>query len=94
MRIIKTPVRSPVANAYAERVVQTIRRDCLDWLLIRGPRHLEHVLAAYGEHCNGHRPHRGLGLAPPDRMPPERAGPLERRDLLGGLIHENHRAAA
>ena len=94
VRVIRTPVRTPVANAYAERLVQTIRRDCLDWFLIRGPRHLEHVLAAYVDHYNGHRPHRGLGLAPPDRTPPERAGPLERRDLLGGLIHEYHRTAA
>ena len=94
VRVIRTPVRTPVANAYAERVVQTLRRDCLDWLLVRGRRHLEHVLAVYVEHSNSHRPHRGLHLAPPDRTPPERAGPLGRRDLLGGLIHQYHRATA
>jgi hypothetical protein len=94
VRIITTPVRTPVANAYAERVVQTIRRDCLDWLLIRGRRHLEHALGVYAQHYNAHRPHRAHGLSPPDQTPPERDGPLERRDLLGGLIHEYHRAAA
>ena len=94
MQVIRTPVRTPVANAYAERVVQTMRRDCLDWLLVRGRRHLEHVLGVYTAHYNAHRPHRGLHLAPPDRTPPERAGPLERRDLLGGLIHEYHRTSA
>ena len=94
MRIIKTPPRTPVANAYAERVVQTIRRDCLDWLLIRSRRHLEHALRVYTRHDNAHRPHRACGLTPPEWTPPERAGPLERRDLLGGLVHEYHRAAA
>ena len=79
-RVMRTPVRTPVANAYAERVVQTMRRDCLDWLVVRGRRHLEHILDVYAEHDNSHRPHRGLGLAPPAQTPPERAGPLERRD--------------
>ena len=94
VRIIKTPVRTPVANAYAERVVQTLRRDCLDSILIGGRRHLEHALRVYAEHYNTHRRRRAHGLSPPDRTPPERAGPIERRDLLGGLIHQYHRAAA
>jgi putative transposase len=94
VRVVKTPVRAPIANAYAERVVQTIRRECLDWILILGQRHLEHILDAYEAHYNNHRPHRGLGLAPPLQTPPQRAGPIHRRDLVGGLIHEYHRAAA
>jgi hypothetical protein len=57
-----------------------------------GRRHLERVMRAYVRHCNEHRPHRALGLLPPDRSTsvPSAALPLrvERRDLLGGLIHE------
>ena len=65
IRIIRTPVRAPRANAFAERFVGTVRRECLDRMLILGRRHLEHVLAEYVVHYNGHRPHRVLGqLAP------------------------------
>jgi putative transposase len=93
VRVILTPVRTPVANAHAERVVGTIRRDCLDWLLVVGTRHLQHVLHAYARHYNEHRPHRSRNLSPPQPSPPERIGTIERRDLLGGAIHEYHRAA-
>lgn len=96
-KVIRTPVRAPNANAYAERWVRTVRADCLDHLLIVGRRHLERVLRVYVRHYNQHRPHRALGLAPPDRSTPaEQAGlPVlaERRDLLGGLIHEYQAAA-
>ncbi|HEX9235721.1 MAG TPA: hypothetical protein VF972_05540 [Actinomycetota bacterium] len=73
--------------------------ECLDWMLIFGRRHLEHVLAVYVEHYQRGRPHRGLGLATP--IGPRgradtayRVGAVRRRDLLGGLIHEYSRAAA
>ncbi len=92
VRVIRTPVRAPNANAYAERWVRTVRADCLDHLLIVGRRHLERVLAVYVRHYNAHRPHRALGLAPPDRSAPVSAAALplhtRRHDLLGGLIHE------
>jgi transposase InsO family protein len=98
--IIKTPIHAPKANAYAERFVGTTRRECLDWLLITGQRHLEHVLRLYVDHYNAHRPHRSLGLTPPQPSEPAlrlaRASPLnhvKRPDRLGGLIHE-YRAAA
>jgi putative transposase len=77
----------------------TVRRECLDWTLIFGGRHLERVLRVYVDHYNGHRSHRVLGLAPPDRgRPPLRlATPavhaVKRRDRLGGLIHEYSAAA-
>jgi putative transposase len=92
-RVIRTPVRAPNANAFAERWVGTVRRECLDHLLIVGPRHLGRVLDAYVEHYNTHRPHRSLGLVSPQPRalrPGRAASPtgVERRDVLGGLIHE------
>jgi putative transposase len=65
IRIVKTPMRAPQANAIAERLVRTVRGECLDWLLILNRRHLERVLRVYVEHCNTQRPHRALNLQPP-----------------------------
>ena len=92
IQVLRTPVRAPRANAYAERWVGTVRREVLDRMLIVGCRQLRSVLAEYVEHYNGHRPHRALGQAPP--LEPSRAvvlappGRVVRRDRLGGLIHE------
>src|SRR5712692_8271266 len=97
IKVIHTPIRAPQANAYAERFVRTVRAECLDWLLIVGRRHLERVLRSYTAHYNNERPHRGLALLPPessDAAGRPAAGAIERRDRLGGLIHEYHRAAA
>jgi hypothetical protein len=66
--VIRTPYRSPKANAYAERWVGTVRRECLDWLLIRGANYLEQVLAELAMHYNAARPHRGLQLRTPIPM--------------------------
>jgi putative transposase len=60
IRVIKAPVRAPKARAHAERWVGTVRRECLDRLLILGRRHLEHVVREYALHYNTHRPHRSL----------------------------------
>ena len=65
IRVIKAPVRAPLARAHAERWVGTLRRECLDRLLIVGRRHLERVVASYTSHYNEHRPHRPLGQRPP-----------------------------
>jgi len=96
VRIIKTPVRAPKANAFAERWVRTARRECLDHILILGRRHLERVLREFAAHYNGNRPHRGLELAVPE--PPTAGlrgdGTVSRRDRFGGLIHEYYREAA
>jgi transposase InsO family protein len=94
IRTILTPVRTPVANAYAERFVRTIRRECLDWILIRNERHLAHLVREYLEHYNRERPHRGLRLRPPDPPPQLGTGPIQRLDRLGGLIHHYERTAA
>jgi putative transposase len=100
MQVIRTPFRAPNANAHAERVIETIRAECLDWTLILGRRHLDRTLRTYAEHYNRGRPHRALGLASPlaeaSITVPVLVSPhdVRRRDLLGGLIHEYHGAAA
>jgi transposase InsO family protein len=96
--IVKTPVRAPKANAIAERFVGTVRRECLDWLLILNRRHLEHVLHDYVDRYNSHRPHRSLDLVPPAEIDRQRpfascSRDVQRRDRLGGLIHEYSYAA-
>jgi hypothetical protein len=73
--------RCPNANAFAERWVRTVRRECLDHLLIVGRVHLARVLGAFVEDCNTHRPHRCLGLLPPE----PRSTPPKTRDLC----HDN-----
>jgi len=99
IRIIRTPVRAPRANAFAERLVGTIRRECLDRMLIFDRRHLERVLAEYVVHYNEHRPHRGLdqlaplALAPPPPISNPEPAQLQRRDTVFGLIHEYRLAA-
>jgi putative transposase len=101
IKVIRTPVRAPKANAHMERWVGSVRRECLDRLLILGRRQLEHVLRVYVKHYNGGRPHRALDLKAPDsriRSPiatvvRPHALQVNRRDLLGGLIHEYELAA-
>ena len=92
---ITTPVRSPRANAYAERFVRTIRTECLDQLLIFSRSHLDAVVSEYLHHYNGARPHRSLDLDQP--IPPPAmsttSGAISRRDVLGGIIHEYDIAA-
>jgi len=95
-RVIKTPVRSPRANSYAERFVGTLRRECLDHVLILSEQHLRKVLAEYARHYNTHRPHQGLQQTPPLRQPGypvDISAQIERRRVLSGLISEYRRAA-
>jgi putative transposase len=92
--IIRTPVRAPRANAIAERFVGTVRRECLDRMLILGRGHLLAVLEEFVDHYNAHRPHRALDqMAPcssalPQRATGHRLGGIERAERLGALIHE------
>jgi transposase InsO family protein len=97
--IVKIPSRAPKANAYAERWVRTVRTECLDWTLIWNRQHLHQVLTRYLVHYNTARPHRSLDLGVPVPEPAATVttlptgGRVERVDVLGGLIHEYHRAA-
>jgi putative transposase len=99
--VIRTPIRAPNANAHAERWVGSIRRECLDRLLIFSRQQLERVLRTYIGHYNERRPHRALDLLAPNpiTLPVARGDPVasaaavRRRDLLGGLIHEYEAAA-
>ena len=97
VRIIKTPVRAPRANAIAERWIASARRECLDRILITGERHVRLALGEYIDHYNSHRPHRALQQSPPAGRPhppaPDTNVRVLRRDRLGGLIHEYSQAA-
>jgi putative transposase len=97
VRIIKTPVRAPRANAIAERWIASARRECLDRMLIRGERHLRLVLGEYIDHYDTHRPHRTLQQSPPAgrTYPPAPSANVRvlRRDRLGGLIREYSQVA-
>ena len=93
---VKIPPRCPRANCFAERFVLTARTELTDRILIFGERHLRTVLARYSAHYNGRRPHRALGLLPPnpDHAVPDLASQrIRRRPILGGLINEYERTA-
>jgi putative transposase len=99
LRIVRTPIQAPLANAFAERFIGTLRRECLDRILIFGRGDLESTLRVYIDHYNGHRPHRALDMESPDhsnRPQPlmTRRGGVIRRDVLGGVIHEYERERA
>jgi transposase InsO family protein len=97
-RVMKTPVRAPKANAFAERFVRTVRSELLDLVLVLGRGHLLRLLCDYEAHYNSHRPHRGIELNAPERNDfSPRVVPLdeiERAAVVGGLISEYHVEAA
>jgi transposase InsO family protein len=98
LRIIKTPVQAPRANAIAERWISSCRREATDKILILGKRHLHTVLAEYVDHYDEHRPHRTLQQRPPNAKDPVTAAPdnlikIVRHERLGGLINEYSQVA-
>ena len=99
LSILKTPFRAPQANAFCERLVGTIRRECLDFLIPIHERHLRRILQEWVTHYNRGRPHASLGSGIPDPsgdiMAPRSSGhrtPCGHRavgsSVLGGLHHE------
>jgi len=90
---LRTPPRSPKANAIAERLVRTLRSEVLDHVIVINDRHLHAVLAEFALYYNRDRPHRSLDLQPP--LPTLRSGPgpVASRPVLGGLHHVYARAA-
>ena len=88
-----TPVRAPRANAIAERVIGSIRRECLDHLIPLDEAHLRTILAEYLAYYNVERPHRTLRLDTPLPAARSPAGAVHARPVLGGLHHAYARAA-
>jgi len=74
-RVIRTPVRAPQANAFAERSVRTVRDEVLDLTLVLGRGHLDRILRCSAEHYNAQRPHRGLDPRTPAGPPSDRSHP-------------------
>jgi putative transposase len=99
VEVLLTPPQAPRANAHAQRWVRTVRRECLDRVLIYHTRHLLAVLGRYLAHYNQHRPHQGCGQCPPDRdtLPPPvidlDTRRVHRRRILDGLVNEYSQAA-
>ncbi|CAA9367191.1 MAG: hypothetical protein AVDCRST_MAG93-8071, partial [uncultured Chloroflexia bacterium] len=93
--VLRTPIRAPRANAFAERWVRSVREECLDRILILNERHLNRVLMAYVDYYNHARPHQGINQRCPIRLESSaRDGPIERRDILRGVLHDYYRRAA
>ena len=84
---VRTPFRAPRANAIAERLVRSIRQECLDHVIVINERHLRAVLVEFAEYYNLDRPHRSLRLQSPLPRPLVRDGPVTMRSVLGGLHH-------
>jgi putative transposase len=93
---IVTAPRSPWQNGYCERVIGTIRRECLDHVIVRNEKHLRRVLKEYLVYYHRSRTHLGLGKdAPEPRMiQAQDAEPVVSELVLGGLHHRNYRRAA
>jgi putative transposase len=94
VEVVHTPFWALRANAYAERWVRSVREACLDQVIIFNQKHLAYVLREYEHYFNTARPHQGLYQQIPCPPVPRRtAGKVERRDILGGIIHDYYRAA-
>jgi len=93
LRVIHTPYQAPNANAFAERWIRTIREECLDHILILNEIHLHNVLREYVEgYYNSARPHQGISQSMPFPLGrPVKGGAVEKRQVLGGIIHDYYR---
>jgi Integrase core domain/Amidohydrolase family len=100
LRVLRTPVQAPEANAYCERLMGTIRRECLDYVIPLSEKHLRTIMREWVAHYNQGRPHASLGPGIPDSDSRPRPRPsihghelpancrIRARDVLGGLHHE------
>jgi putative transposase len=99
IEVLRSPPQAPRANAYAERWVRTVRRECLDRMPMYHPRHLLAVLAEFVEHYNEHRPHQSRDQRPPDAVDTGAAvvdlasARVRRTKILNGLISGYSQAA-
>jgi Integrase core domain len=84
LHVLKTPVRTPQANAHCERFIGTVRRECLDWMIPLNERHVRSVLAEWISHYNSERPHSALGPGLPD-------DPARQTVLTGHRLPATHR---
>jgi putative transposase len=95
MDVIPTPYRAPNAHAHAERWIRSVREECLNKLLIINQAHLRRVMQAFVAYHNTARPHQGIDQQIPiPGTAPIGTGPVRRRNVLGGIIHEYYREAA
>ena len=85
--------RSPWQNGSVERLIGSLRRECLDHVLVLGERHLRHVLSIYATYYNHTRTHLALGKDAPNRRPIETSGAIAVLPILGGLHHRYARMA-
>jgi len=101
IRVIRTPIRAPKANSHVERLIGSVRRECLDLVLVRGHHHLQQLLDEFRAYFNEARPHQGLGQRRPNianqpaRTPLPSSGPhrVTSRSIFGGLHHDYRHAA-
>jgi len=100
IRVVWTPIRAPKAAAFVERFIGSLRRECLDHVLLLGEGHLQRVLAEYGLYFKGARPHQGIDQRRPATFSSPALSPefvpgavVEARRMLGGLHHDYRLAA-
>jgi hypothetical protein len=96
--VLRTPIRAPRANAICERLLGSVRRECLDHILLLSEQHLRRVLREYVTYFNGSRPHQGINQRVPEREEDSAPAPGSRGTIvafpvLGGLHHEYRRVA-
>ncbi|MBK8977223.1 MAG: transposase [Planctomycetes bacterium] len=94
VRVVRTAYQAPNMNAVAERWVQSVKRECLDRLILLGDDHLRRVLRDYVADYNTERPHQGIGNVPIDGQPDAGHGDVIVRERIGGVLKHYHRAAA
>jgi putative transposase len=105
IEVLKSPIHAPTANAFCERLIGTVRRECLDYVIPLSESHLKRTLREWVNHYNTGRPHQSLGPGIPDHVEPTSAGhqnpksisPNRRvtsKSILGGLHHEYRWAGA